>query len=134
MQCNPITYKSSSNLLTLKFVLHDITFSFTFAAGKPGLFTSPMVSDLDTQLVRHIAPDWQRVGLHMGVENYILRIIEADHSHSVENACLEMFNRWLSHSEGTGDHPRIWKSVLMAVRTTGYNDLVHDIHRQLLNN
>ena len=70
----------------------------------------------------------------MGVENCILRIIGADYPHSVEKACLEMFNRWLSHREGTGDQPRIWKSVLMAVRTAGYKDLEQDIHRQLLNN
>ena len=82
-------------------------------------------------MIRHIAPDWQIVGAHLGIEMSILRIIEADNPRSVERCCCQMFLRWLSHDTGTGSEPRTWKSVLIALRTVGYYTMVGDIERTL---
>ena len=49
----------------------------------------------------------------------------------VDMCCRTMFTRWLSHVEGTGVAPRIWRTVLNALKNAGYISLVGDVERKL---
>ena len=61
----------------------------------------------------------------------MLQIIEEDNPRSVERCCRTMFNRWLAHDEGTGGEPRVWRTVLKALKNVGYRTLVGDAERTL---
>ena len=96
------------------------------------LLTTPTLHQLNQRVIRQIALDWYSVGLHLDIEALTLQIIEADiHPPSVERCCHTMFTRWLSHDEGTGGAPRLWRTVLKALKNVGYNTLVGDVERTL---
>ena len=96
------------------------------------LLTTPNFHQLNRLVIRQIALDWYSVGLHLDIEVLTLQIIEADvHPPSVERCCRTMFTRWLSHDEGTGGAPRLWRTVLKALKNLGYNSLVGDVERTL---
>ena len=96
------------------------------------LLIKPTLNMIEQHIIRFIAPDWYSVGLHLEIEVDNLKIIEADiYPPSVEKCCRTMFTRWLSHDEGTGGAPRIWRTVLKALKDVGYNSLVGDVERTL---
>ena len=96
------------------------------------LLTTPTLHQLNRLIIRQIALDWYSVGLHLEIEVLTLQIIEADvHPPSVERCCRTMFTRWLSHDEGTGEAPRLWRTVLKALKNVGYTSLVGDVERTL---
>ena len=96
------------------------------------LLTTPTLNQLNRLIIRQIALDWYSFGLHLEMENLTLKIIEADvHPPSVERCCRTMFSKWLSHDEGTGGAPRLWRTVLKALKDAGYNTVVGDVEREL---
>ena len=95
------------------------------------LLTTPTLSKLNSDVIRYVAPDWELVGYHLGFENCLLGIIQADNPRSVERCCHQVFVKWLSHADGTGENPRTWRSVLLALRTLGYSSVVGDVERSL---
>ena len=94
--------------------------------------TTPTIHQLNQIIIRQVAVDWYSVGLHLEIDVPTLKIIEADvYPPSVEKCCRTMFTRWLSHDEGTGGAPRLWRTVLKALKDVGYNTLVEDVEREL---
>ena len=71
--------------------------------------------------------------MNLEIENSILRIIEAETPHGIDcrGCCCQMFTRWLSCEEGTGNCPRVWKSVLLALKNAGYTSVVGDVEKML---
>ena len=101
-------------------------------ASTISLLTTPTLHQLDQFLVRQVALDWYTVGIHLEIEVLTLQIIEADiHPPSVERCCRTMFTKWLSHDKGTGGAPRLWRTVLKALKNVGYTSLVGDVERTL---
>ena len=96
------------------------------------LLTTPTLHQLNRLVIRKVALDWYSVGLHLEIEVINLQIIEADvYPPSVEKCCRTMFTRWLSHDEGTGGAPRLWRTVLKALKDAEYNAVVEDVEREL---
>ena len=96
------------------------------------LLTTPTLHQLNRHIIRQIALNWYSVGLNLDIEVVNLQIIEADTlPPSVERCCRTMFTRWLSHDEGTGGAPRLWRTVLKALKDVGYTSLVGDVERVL---
>ena len=96
------------------------------------LLTTPTLHQLNQLVIRKVALDWYSVGLHLEIENINLKIIEADvYPPSVEKCCLNMFSKWLSHDEGTGGAPRLWRTVLKALKDVGHSAVVGDVERIL---
>ena len=90
------------------------------------------MSELQQLIIRHIALEWQVIGVQLDIEVRVLNIIEADvYPRSVERCCRTMFTRWLAGDEGTGGEPRVWRTVLKALKNTGYMTLVGDVERIL---
>ena len=103
----------------------------TTPTGVDPLWSQPTIREIDRLIIRFIAPDWYTVGIQLEIETYLLDIIRADHPHSVEDCCRTMFTRWLRYDEGTGGEPRVWRTVLKALKNAGYKDLVGDVERTL---
>ena len=96
------------------------------------LRTTPTLNKINDLIVQRIAVHWYPVGLHLEIEIHTLNIIEADvYPPSVEKCCLTMFNKWLSHEKGTGPAPRLWRTVLKALKEVGYNSVAGDVERTL---
>ena len=103
----------------------------TIASGTDPLLTTPTINELQRLIIRHIALEWQVIGLELDIEVSVLQIIEEDNPRSVERCCRTMFTRWLAHDEGTGGEPRVWRTVLEALKNAGYMALVRDVERTL---
>ena len=89
-------------------------------SSEPSLdpLSAPTLSQLNRQVVWRVAGQWYEVGLSLEVRAAVLDTIRADNPHSVRQACCAMFSEWLSRGPGTGERPRVWLSVLMAIRET----------------
>ena len=95
------------------------------------LMTTPTLSILNRHVIPHVYLDWQCVGHELEVDLFMMEIIDDDNHHDVEKCCRTMFTRWLSHDEGTGGAPRLWRTVLKALKNVGYTNLVGDVERTL---
>ena len=82
-------------------------------------------------MIPHVHLDWQSVGHHLEVDPSVMKVIDDDYHNDVEKCCRAMFTRWLSHDEGTGGAPRLWRTVLKALKNVGYTSLVGDVERTL---
>ena len=98
--------------------------------NKTPLQATPTLHILDTHVIQHIALDWNKVAENLEIDISILKAIETSYPDNAKHCCYEMFSRWLDHVTGTGDSPRTWKSVLIALRTAGYTHLVGNMERQ----
>ena len=70
-------------------------------------------------LVSPFAADWKQVATFLGVELSVIRIADTDHRRC-EDACTDIFERWLSWKPGTGRKKRTWRTVLSAVEEAGH--------------
>ena len=61
----------------------------------------------------------------------MMKVIDDDYHDDVEKYCRTMFTRWLSHDEGTGGAPRLWRTVLKALKNVGYTSVAGDVERTL---
>ena len=102
-------------------ILHVPAFSCHAGSSKPSLdslLSAPTLSQLKRQVVWRVAGQWYEVGVSLEVRAAVLDTIQADNPHSVRQACCAMYREWLSRGPGTGEQPRVWQSVLTAVRET----------------
>jgi GTPase SAR1 family protein len=99
--------------------------------NKTPLQATPTLHILDTHVIQHTALDWNKVAENLEIDISILKAIETSYPDNAKHCCYEMFSRWLDHVTGTGDSPRTWKSVLIALRTAGYVTLVGDMEKLL---
>ena len=95
------------------------------------LLTTPTLSGLNRQVIPHVRLDWQSVGHHLEVDPSVMKVIDDDYHDDVEKCCRTMFTRWLSHDEGTGGAPRLWRTVLKALKNVGYTSVVGDVEGTL---
>ena len=95
------------------------------------LLTTPTLSGLNRQVIPHVRLDWQSVGHHLEVDPSVMKVIDDLYQDDVEKCCRTMFTRWLSHDEGTGGAPRLWRTVLKALKNVGYTSVVGDVERTL---
>ena len=84
------------------------------------LLTTPTLNRLNCHVIPHVCLDWQSVGHHLEVHPSVMKVIDDDYHNDVEKCCRTMFTRWLSHDEVTGGAPRLWRTVLKALKNVGY--------------
>ena len=112
-------------------------FSCHAGSSKPSLdplLSTPTLSQLNGRVVRRVAAQWYEVGVSLEVESSVLDTIQADNPHSVRRACCAMFSEWLSRGSGTGEQPRVWQSVLTAVRETVGERIAEEVKGEILLN
>ena len=68
--------------------------------------------------------------VQLGVEPAVMATVEANHRGDVEGACRDLLSRWLSRGPGTGEQPRVWLSVLTAVRETVGETIAEEVERE----
>ena len=97
--------------------------AFSCHAGSPEpspspLLSNPTLNELNQLVVQKVAAQWYPLGLSLGVEPTVLATVKADHPGDVKGACRDLLSCWLSRDLDTGEQPRVWLSVLTAIRKT----------------
>ena len=104
-----------------------------------GITSTPTL--LDELVCSQVSPYWTDFGRHLGVEMSLLKRIERDvkqtasDGESDEAIWRRCFNglsaKWLSREGDTGDLPRTWKSVLTALKKSGFHQLASEMEKRL---
>ena len=84
----------------------------------------PILKDLMAKAIPRIGRQWDRVGLQLDMEDYLLDAIPSD---DAENGGKQMFQQWLNGKKGSGGKPRTWESVLNAVEASIGSEVRKDL-------
>ena len=77
---------------------------------------SPNIYELQRDLVDRVAAEWEKLGIVLQVEMYVLNNITVNSvQQGVEKCCMDLFMRWLRGDKGTGSLPRTWDTIIPAV-------------------
>lgn len=101
-------------------------------AGLPPDHKEVQLKDLAKWVIPRVAPKWDEVGLQLGIQQYVLRSVEADGS-DVVTRCRNMFDKWLDGQKGAGRQQRTWESVLEAVREAVGSEVCKAIEQSICN-
>lgn len=85
------------------------------AASISFMHAKPKLKDLMDKVIPRIGRLWDRVGLQLDIEDYLLAAISSDDH---ENGGKQMFQQWLNGKKGSGGKPRMWESVLNAIENS----------------
>ena len=75
---------------------------------------------------------WKEFAINLGVQRNIREEIAFDSQRVAKDNFIEVVYRWLSHEDGTGDNPRTWGTVVMALREIGCPIPLENLKRKLL--
>ena len=82
------------------------------------------------RVIERVAPDWRFLATALGFDKARIKIIERDYGRiSVEEACQEMFIRWLN-----GEHdlkPSTWGTLIQCLTQAGLNDVARSLKKIL---
>ena len=88
-----------------------------------------MLTGVDGRKVRvleEVAPDWKRLAISLKFNQSKIKTIEKDYKTSTEEACQEMFMRWLA-----GEHdlaqPCTWDTLIKCLRRAAFIDVANSL-------
>ena len=85
--------------------------------------------DVIEALKQDLDAEWRKFGTHLRVEPAVMDRIEKDKS--IVGACmLQLVEKWLYRENETGDLPRTWKTVVLAVKEMGKRPLAEQLAEQ----
>ena len=101
----------------------DSQASFAGARALLDISSTPDMRDIDELVVTKVAAHWKKMALRLGIEHCVCEIILKNHPNDCENACRDVFARWLRGERHTGEKKRTWSTLLAAVSRAGFMDL-----------
>ena len=88
------------------------------------------LADVHHNVTPLVASKWYNLGLQLGMEPYVLEVIEGSRM-KPEECTREMFRRWLNSESGTGGTARSKKSILEAVDITFGSEIRDMVNKDL---
>lgn len=85
------------------------------------------LTDVMKALKHHVNAQWKHFGTFLYVDPTLM---DAICKHKLANPCdcmLELVSQWVTRREGTGELPRTWKTVVEAVRNSGFALLAKEL-------
>ena len=86
--------------------------------------------DLNRYVAKKYAADWKDVGIELGLEFDVLRIIETNNPQKAENCFQETLNKWLKSTPNA-----TWKTIEVALTNVRRQELgldpVDDVYGEL---
>ena len=82
------------------------------------------------RVMERVAPDWKDLAIALGFDQSRIKTIEKDYKSSTEEACKEMFMRWLR-----GEHdlasPHTWCTLVKCLNRAGLTDVASSLRKTL---
>ena len=82
------------------------------------------------RVMERVAPDWKELAIALGFDQSRIKTIEKDNKSSTEEACWEMFMRWLK-----GEHdlasPCTWYTLVKCLNRAGLRDIANCLKKIL---
>lgn len=82
--------------------------------------STPTLQQLDALVVDEVASSWDRMALHLGVQDSCIQIVRRDYPNDCMGACRDVMRKWLQRDRNTGNEMRSWHTVHNALQTSGY--------------
>lgn len=80
--------------------------------------------------MERVAPDWKDLAIAFGFDQSRIKTIERDYKSSMEEACKEMFMRWLK-----GEHdlasPCTWRTLVKCLDRARLTDIANSLRKTL---
>ena len=99
------------------------------SGDQPKLHELQLLEGVDGRKVRvieRVAPDWKDLAIALGFDQSRIKTIEKDYRGSMEEACQEMFMRWLD-----GEHdlaqPCTWNTLISCLRRAAFIDVANSL-------
>ena len=70
---------------------------------------------------------WRHFGTFLRFEPSLIDTIQSDNSKSVTDCMLDLVTKWVTYSEGSGDLPCTWQTVVEAVRKLKDRKLAEEV-------
>ena len=84
------------------------------------LSLSPLATDIIKALNHQLDAKWRHFGIFLGIDYQLMETIETRKRGNPEDCMLDLLGKWTSNQAGTGALPRTWKTVVEAVKETGF--------------
>ena len=81
------------------------------------------------RIIEKVAPKWKFLAAALGFEGSKIEIIEKNYGKDIEEACLNMFMRWLK-----GEHdlkPPTWGTLIQCLTQAGLDDVTRTLRKIL---
>ena len=92
----------------------------------------PAESDLLKLVGDHTDAKWREFSIRLGVSSNTCDSIRQEALGVPKECFILMCSKWLSCEVGTGDKDRTWRTVLEAVRLSGFPELADKLEQSLL--
>jgi hypothetical protein len=97
-----------------------------------GVDSRPAESDLLKLVGDHTDAKWREFSIRLGVSSNTCDSIRQEALGVPKECFILMCSKWLSCEVGTGDKDRTWRTVLEAVRLSGFPELADKLEQSLL--
>ena len=81
------------------------------------------------KVIEQVAPVWERLACALHFNPAVVATIARDNHHKCEQACMDMFGRWLN---GSAHQPVNWETLMVALRDCKLMKLEAELDRVLL--
>ena len=106
-----------------------MNFYASIAGDQPKLHELQLLEGVGGRKVRvieRVAPDWKHLAISLKFDLWKIKTIEKDYKTSTEEACQEMFMRWLA-----GEHdlaqPCTWDTLIKCLRRAAFIDVANSL-------
>ena len=96
---------------------------------QPKLHELQLLEGVDGRKVRvieRVAPDWKDLAIALDFDQYRIKTMEKDYRASMEEACQEMFMRWLAGGHDLAQ-PCTWDTLIKCLRRAGFMDVANSL-------
>ena len=94
------------------------------------LDSTPTLCQLDKLVCHQVASNWDRLALHLDVEQHVIQVVKENNPYNCERASRDALTRWLDGGRGTGAQLRTWRSILTALRECGEQELAGQLRTE----
>ena len=105
---------------------------FTFVADRPELYQLQKVEGWEgraVKVIEQVAPVWERLACALHFNPAVVATIARDNPCKCEQACMDMFGRWVN---GSAHQPVNWETLMVALRDCKLMKLEAELDRVLL--
>ena len=95
---------------------YDFVYFLSFVADRPELYQLQKVEGWEgraVKVIEQVAPFWEKLAYALHFNPAVVEAVARDNHYKCEQACMDMFCRWLS---GSARQPVNWETLLVALR------------------